>query len=45
MSLVKYGKCSDYKIRKVLLHFCADMEANKTAYLTGINRNTINRFL
>jgi len=43
MSLVKYSKLSDYKIKKVLRHFCADIEANKTAYLTGINRNTINR--
>ena len=44
MSLVKYSKLSDYKIKKVLRHFYADIEANKTAYLTGINRNTINRF-
>ena len=44
MSLVRYSKLSDYKIKKVLRHFCADIVANKTAYLIGINRNTINRF-
>ena len=43
MSLVKYSKISDYKIKKVLRHFCVDVDATKTAYLLGINRNTINR--
>ncbi len=44
MSLVKYSKLSNYKIKKVLRHFCPDIEASKTAYLIGTNRNTINRF-
>ncbi len=43
MSLVKYSKISDYKIKKVLRHYCADLDATKTAYLLGLNRNTINR--
>lgn len=41
---IKYSKISTYKIKKILFHFCADIEANKTAILTGINRNTINRY-
>ncbi len=44
MILIKYSKLSNYKIKKVLRHFCADIEASKVAYLIGINRNTINRF-
>ena len=35
MSLVKYSKISDYKIKKVLLYFCADVDATKTSYLLG----------
>ncbi len=43
MSLIKYSKISDYKLIKVLRHFCADMDTTKSTYLLGINRNTINR--
>ena len=35
---------SDYKIKKIMRFFCADITASKTAALTGINRNTINRY-
>lgn len=43
MRLVK-AKISYYKIKKIIKHFCVDIEASKTAELTGINRNTINRY-
>ncbi|MET0155480.1 MAG: IS1595 family transposase [Rickettsiales bacterium] len=35
---------SDYKIKKILRHFCLDVCASKTAELCGINRNTANRY-
>jgi transposase-like protein len=42
--LVKTAKLSDYKLKKIIQHFCLDILADKTAFLTGINRNTINRW-
>lgn len=35
---------SDYKIKKIMMFFCEDITASKTAVLTDINRNTINRY-
>ena len=35
---------SKYKREKILAYFCEDIEASKTARLTGINRNTVNRY-
>jgi len=35
---------SKYKREKILMHFCEDIEASRTARLTGINRNTVNRY-
>ena len=35
---------SDYKIKKIMMFFCEDITASKTALLLGINRNTINRY-
>ena len=35
---------SDYKVKKIMLYFCEDITASKTAALLGINRNTINRY-
>ena len=35
---------SKYKREKILMHFCEDIEASKTARLTGINRNTVNHY-
>jgi transposase-like protein len=35
---------SDYWVKKIILHFCIDIEASKTAKLTGLNRNTINAY-
>jgi len=42
--LVKSAKISDYKVKKIIQCFCLDITADKTAALTGINRNTINRW-
>jgi len=42
--LVKSAKISDYKLRKIIKHFCLDILADKTAFLTGVNRNTVNRW-
>ena len=35
---------SDYKIKKIMKHFCEDITASKTSALLDINRNTINRY-
>lgn len=42
--LIKSSRLSRYKIKKLCRYFCADITAQHTAYLTGINRNTVNRF-
>ena len=41
---IKVGKISEAKFREILKLFSEGIEATKTAKLTGINRNTINRF-
>jgi len=38
------AKISQYQIKKIIKHFCVDIEASKAAYLIGINRNTVNRY-
>jgi len=35
---------SNYKIKKIMKHFCEDITASKTSALLDINRNTINRY-
>ena len=35
-------KISTFKIKKIVKHFCLDINASKTAPLVGVNRNTIN---
>jgi transposase len=42
--MVAQAKISSHKIGKILRHFCIDVDATKTAKLTGINRNTVNRY-
>jgi len=41
---VKYSKISDYKIKKIIRCFCADIDATKTSIVLGFNRKTINRY-
>lgn len=38
------AKISTFKVKKIIKHFCVDINASKTAVLTGINRNTINHW-
>ena len=38
------AKISTFKIKKIIKHFCVDINASKTAVLLGINRNTVNRW-
>ena len=42
--MIKYSKLSDYQIKKIIQHFCIDIDATKTAELLGLNRHTINRY-
>lgn len=37
-------KLSRHNLKKILKHFCVDVNATQTAILTGFNRNTINRY-
>jgi transposase-like protein len=41
---IRTGLLSYYQIKKLVTHFCIDVDASKTALLTGINRNTVNRY-
>lgn len=41
---IRTGLLSYYQIKKLVVHFCVDVDATRTAYLTGINRNTVNRY-
>lgn len=38
------NKLTKYNLKKISKYFCTDIEASKTAYLSGINRNTVNRY-
>jgi len=42
--MLKYSKLSDYKIKKIMTHFCVDIPATKAALLLNMNRNTVTRF-
>ena len=42
--LNKKNGLSVYKQRKIIDAFCADLTATQTARLTGLNRNTVNRY-
>ena len=42
--MLNRAKISNYKLKKIIRYFCVDIEASKTAILTNINRNTINRW-
>ena len=38
------NKLSKYRLKKIIEHFCVDIEASKTALLLKISRNTINKY-
>ena len=42
--LFNKAKISDYKIKKIIKHFCYYITADKTAGLMSMNRNTINHW-
>lgn len=42
---IKGAHISERKFRSFLRYFSQDMSAPKIAYLTGLNRNTVNRYL
>ncbi len=42
--MLKHSKLSTYKIKKILQLFSEDIIASKAASLSGLNRNTINRY-
>ena len=42
---IKRSRISESKFRQFLKLFCLDIEAQKIAKITGLNRNTVNRYL
>ena len=43
--ILKRARISTAKFRQILKYFALDIEATKIAQLTGLNRNTINKYL
>jgi transposase-like protein len=37
-------RISNYKLKKIIHHFCIDIDATKTSQLIGFNRNTVNSY-
>lgn len=44
MKMIKYGKLSDYHVKKIMWLFCIDIDATKASLILGLNRHTINRY-
>ena len=42
--MIPYSKLSVYELKKIIKHFCIDIDATKTSELLGYNRKTINRY-
>lgn len=42
--IVRRIRLSDYKTKKLIWHFCCDIDATKTSLVVRVNRNTVNRF-
>ena len=42
---IKRSKISEAKFREFVKYFALDLDASKLALLTGLNRNTVNRYL
>ncbi|MBL7684503.1 MAG: hypothetical protein JNK65_00505 [Deltaproteobacteria bacterium] len=40
--MFKFSKLSSFKIKKIIWHFCLDIDATRTSKLLGFNRKTIN---
>ena len=41
---IKRSKISEVKFREIVRYFSLDIDAQTVAILTGLNRNTINRY-
>ena len=44
-TVLKRARISIKKFREILKYFWLDIEATKVAQLTGLNRNTVNKYL
>jgi transposase len=42
--MIQRNRLSKYKLKKIIHCFCFDIDATKTAELSGFNRNTINKY-
>jgi hypothetical protein len=42
---IKRSRISEAKFREFVRYFSLDLDAHKIAFLTGLNRNTVNRYL
>ena len=42
--MIPYSKITVYELKKIIKHFCVDIDATKTSELLGYNRKTINRY-
>jgi transposase len=42
--MIQRNRLSKYKLKKIMHYFCLDIDATKTAELSGFNRNTINKY-
>ena len=42
--MIKYSKLTNYQIKKIIQHFCIDIDVTKTSELLKLNRQTINRY-
>lgn len=42
--MLKHKRLSTFKIKRIILTFCVDINASKASLLLGINRNTINQY-
>ena len=42
--MITRQRLSNYKLKKIIYYFCVDIDATKTAELSGLNRNTINKY-
>ena len=42
---IKRSRISEAKFREFIRYFSLDLDAHKIAFLMGLNRNTVNRYL
>jgi transposase len=42
---VRRSKISEAKFRNIIMYFCLELDSQKIAALTSLNRNTVNRYL